>query len=296
MATDKNAIATEQEVFDKGYAKYSASSYGIVQNKCCTKKKAVQMGVDEKAVEKYSDNQLVKYEDCYKFKVDNPGINLRIIMKADGLSNWLNTYEDLYFVVGVKYTTQNQTTYKETKLSVRKQYIAAMGVANVNQGGGQNTCFNPYSADTSFYNPSPYVGVTNIPINSSYGGSLNGNYRTHPGSSLDLTSSIYTKDSDYNYNSTKTLYISVSLYGGPIDAKLGSGSGGGTLLKQLNSNEAVCRGGGSLIEAKNGSIIGSYGGPNNVYIPKISGYIVIYENSTVYEAMQPYNLSVVSMS
>lgn len=69
-----NKIATEDEVKSK-----IGSSGSTTANKCCTKSRAIELGVPDNTLTDYDDNQLVKYEDIHV-----PQVNFRYQNYTDG--------------------------------------------------------------------------------------------------------------------------------------------------------------------------------------------------------------------
>lgn len=280
MATGTNAIATEQEIYNL-YKTGSPDTNG----KCCTKSRAITLGVDSSLLTSYANNQLVKYKDCLKTYTMNPNFNLRIVFQVDA-ARMKQYYSDLYFLVGLNYYENGQTSYKETRLNVRTQYIASSGSCYA----GNAFIGNPWVYN---YQPYDYIGVTNIPLSVSYGGiNSSGTIITHPGSNIQVANDItYTAGTYTN----ASINLTISLYGTNTSGS-SNGTTGGTLIKQLSSTDAIVGTGTTLQAAVSASNSGSYNGPYNISVANVEKYIIVFENSTVKSNLSSYDLSCVNLS
>lgn len=72
MAKETNAITTEREVWEKNGEPWATN---ISSTKCCTKERAIELESKPSYLQKYDDNQLVKYSDIHDAYVYVPTYN-----------------------------------------------------------------------------------------------------------------------------------------------------------------------------------------------------------------------------
>lgn len=175
MATDTNAIATEQEVI----AVTKINNASATADKCCTKTKAIGFKAYPGSLQDYKDNQLVKYSDIYQdrtIKIVDTKTDFGVV----AVFRKSGQYTDYFLLVTVTYSDALGSATRETKI--------------------------PGNSGSLLQNlPSNYVGISSMDyVKSSSDSNASTTYPILPN---------YTAHYPYNDISSIKLQIRISLYG-----------------------------------------------------------------------------------